>query len=260
MDLNYRIQWSDIFNRCAAGDTEALRDRFDYAAWAVQEVGGRLGVLTSLGAQAIVNLHAVRASQSDIPVAFIDTGFQHRETLAYRDALVRAGYPVQTVQPLPENMLRAQELVDRYRPVWEKVARDDWSPDALDAFDTLAGLVKREPHARVEKDMGVSVWATGRRRDQSSARAELPIFTFNEQGVLTEFNPLADMTSKDIYHYQKTHELLGLQHPLVQRGASAIGYVWEDPYTAKGECGMHAQAPQTGRVVDVVGKPLLRHE
>lgn len=264
MSISYNNKWSDIFNRCAAGDKTALRDmtlcdRFEYAAWAAQETGGRLGVLTSLGAQAIVNLHAVRAAQADIPVAFIDTGFQHPETLAYRDDLVGAGYPVQTVQPLPDNALRAQELVDRYRPVWEKVARDDWMLDASDAFDALAGLVKREPHARVQKDMGVSVWATGRRRDQTASRAVLPVFAFDAQGILTEFNPLADMTSKDIYQYQKAHDLLDLQHPLVKQGASAIGYAWEDPYAAKGECGMHAQTPQTGQIVDVVGKPLLRH-
>lgn len=260
MDVTYKPEWTDIFNPYAAGDKTALRamplpDRFAYAAWAAQQKGGRLGVLTSLGAQAIVNLHAVKETGLDIPVVFIDTGYQFKETVAYRETLEHAGYEIKTYTPAPGNQMLSKVFVDNYFQEWAH-DRDDWSQDAAMAFDALGLLAKRATRDEAERELGVTTWATGRRRDQTDQRGELPIFTFDQHGGLIEFNPLADWTSRDIRAYQETHDLLELRHPFCAKGATAIGYKWESLF-GKGECNLHPPEEQDGRIVDVVGKPLL---
>jgi phosphoadenosine phosphosulfate reductase len=255
----YKDEWTDIFNRYAAGEKDvfremSLQDRFDYAAWAAHQKGGKLGVLTSLGATAIVNLHAARHSAFDVPIVFINTGYHHPETLGYSFQLVLKDYKVLTSVPSSENQKMADKLVEYSQDEWKK-PRESWEPYALSDFNDLAKLVKIDPRDRSAQDLKITLWATGRRRDQLKSRADLPIFRFDDEGTLLEFNPLADWSSEDVYAYQKQNDLLELQHPLVKQGATRIGYRWEG-LQGKGECGMHAaQDDESGDCL--VGKPLL---
>ena len=62
-------------------------------------------------------------------------------------------------------------------------------------------LTKVEPLERAMRELRVTAWFTGRRRDQSSSRRQMPILELDAQGRL-KINPLANWsrkTSLDLY-------------------------------------------------------------
>ena len=153
-----------------------------------------LGAVTqanSLGVEDMVITHIARQLQLNLPVFVLNTGRLHTETLALLERL------------------QAQEGVDVtvYHPQAEAV-RDYIRQHGQDAlYDSIAlrkqccDLRKMEPLARALA--GKKGWITGLRREQSSARAAVPLVDTNEQR--TKFNPLANWTQGDVWHYVAEH-------------------------------------------------------
>ncbi len=52
---------------------------------------------------------------------------------------------------------------------------------------------------------GQRAWITGLRREQSNARAEVPLVDASAERI--KFNPLADWTWGDVWHYIAAHEV-----------------------------------------------------
>lgn len=259
--FSYKDEWTDIFNRYAAGEKDAFRkmslqDRFAYAAWALEQKGEKLGLVTGLGAHAINNLHAARQVDPAIPIVFIDTGYQHVATLAYSGLLYAKGYRIKTSALSKKAKETAEALVKRHQHMW---AEDyaTWSEAACDDFEKFLTLVQREPQERMARDLQVTTWATGQRRELSETQLALPIFAFDEKGLLVEFNPLADQTYKDIEAYQEAHNLERLRHPLVKKeGATRLRYPW-DGYYAKSDLRFGSPFDPSSLSLAVLGKPLL---
>lgn len=261
----FQPKWADDFNRYAAGETGAiadmsLRERILYAAWACQKKGGKLGLETSLGDQAIVSLHAVQSLRDegfDLPIVFIDTGYQHPETIDYATTLNAMGYDINVYKPLPFNQLRADGLVKTHEAEWRDILEEDWSQEGEQAFFALGRLTKVEPSQRAKDELGITLYSTGRRRDQSEKRSELPIFAFDEENTLIEFNPLADWSKQNIHKYITNHDLLMLRHPFVLENIGyRPGYRFEQA-EEKNECGLHQPTDQKGIIQDVSGQPLI---
>ncbi len=130
-----------------------------------------------------------------IPVFVLETGALHAETLALLDRL-----RVQQAAHL-------QAPLTVYRPVAEAVVQfvDREGKDAM--YKSIAlrkaccGIRKMEPLGRALA--GKSAWITGLRREQSGARAEVPLIDNAEQTTkgLLKFNPLANWTWGDVWHY-----------------------------------------------------------
>ena len=112
-----------------------------------------------------------------------------------------------------------------------------------------------EPLARALK--GQKAWITGLRQEQSTARAEVPLLDESEVATkaLYKFNPLANWTWGDVWHYIATNQVD--YNPLHDQFFPSIGcapctraislgeefragrWWWEDE-TAK-ECGLHVK-------------------
>jgi phosphoadenosine phosphosulfate reductase len=154
---------------------------------AAAEHAGRVAQASSLGAEDVVITHLVNALELDIPAFVLDTGVLHAETLALLErtrASSRA--PVEVWRPVDEAVVRfvKREGTDAmYR-----------SPELRKA---CCQVRKMEPLARALA--GRSAWITGLRREQSSARAEVPAVDTRE--VRVKFNPLSDWTWGDVWHY-----------------------------------------------------------
>ena len=104
---------------------------------------------------------------------------------------------------------------------------------------------------------GQRAWITGLRREQSSARAEVPLIDDSELSSkgLTKFNPLANWTWGDVWHYIAQNQVD--YNPLHDRFFPSIGcapctraiamgedfragrWWWEDDQQK--ECGLHAR-------------------
>lgn len=222
-------------------DADALNARFAGVAApdllkAVLTEGqlGRIAVVSSFGTESAVLLHLVALAAPATPVVFVDTLKMFRETLEYRDALVRRLGLTDSRSVTPDPAALA--------------AKDDkglrWSYDP----DGCCEIRKVEPLARAKR--GLDAWISGRKAFQSSTRSNIPRFQI-EDGRL-KINPLADWTKDDLNAWFDAHDLP--RHPLEAEGYLSIGcepctskvQPGEDPRAGrwrgwdKVECGIHA--------------------
>ena len=142
---------------------------------------------SSLGAEDVVITHIIRALALPIPVFVLDTGALHAETLALLARTCDGSRtPVTVYRPVPEAVVQF-------------VAREGQGAmyRSVDLRKACCGIRKMEPLARALE--GQRAWITGLRREQSSARAEVPSVDTSEARI--KFNPLADWTWGDVWHY-----------------------------------------------------------
>lgn len=201
----------------------------------------------SLGAEDMVVGHLIDALQLDIPAFVLETGMLHPETLALLERL-QAG---------------AHRAIDVLHPKQEAVieflAREgkDAMYRSIALRKSCCDIRKMEPLERALA--GKEAWITGLRREQSGARAEVPLIDRSTPERL-KYNPLAEWTWGDVWHYIREHQVD--YNPLHDDFYPSIGcapctraislgedfragrWWWEDA-SAK-ECGLHvadASAP-----------------
>lgn len=146
---------------------------------------------SSLGAEDVVITHLINALQLNVGVFVLDTGALHTETLAL----------------LERTEAHSRAPVTVYRPQHEAVIHfirregQDAMYKSIALRKECCGIRKMEPLARALA--GQKAWITGLRREQSSARAEVPLIDTSEVASkgLTKFNPLANWTWGDVWHY-----------------------------------------------------------
>ncbi|MGB3787791.1 MAG: phosphoadenosine phosphosulfate reductase [Phormidesmis sp.] len=173
-----------------------------------------------------------------VPVVFLDTLHLFPETLATaRKAKTRYQLDLHTYTALGADS--AESFAARYG---EKL----WDTD----IDRFYEVTKVEPLQRAFSDLDTVAWITGRRRDQSKARQDLPIFERDDEGRL-KINPLTYWTYKDLWSYVFEHDVL--YNSLLDQGYTSIGdqplttrtMAGEDERagrwrgTEKTECGIH---------------------
>ena len=193
----------------------------------------RLALVSSFGTEAAALLKAMADVDPEIPVIFLDTGWQFEETLAYRDRLIAllGLRDVRSIRPLDEALQR------------EDGNRDLWFSDP----DACCRIRKVEPLRRALAPFGA--WINGRKRFQGGLRAAIPVV--EADGLRLKFNPFANVTSADIEAIYAQAQLP--PHPLVTSGFLSVGCMpctsrtlpGEDVRDgrwggqAKTECGIH---------------------
>ena len=148
---------------------------------------------SSLGAEDMVVSHLINSLQLDIGIFVLETGRLHAETLALLDTLkATSRAPVTVYTPVAESVV---QFVNRE------------SMDAM--FKSIAlrkeccNIRKMEPLARALD--GKDAWITGLRREQSGARADVPLVDNSEPR--TKLNPLANWTWGDVWHYIQVNQV-----------------------------------------------------
>ena len=211
----------------------------DYAPLAA---GGasRISQASSLGAEDVVLSHLINTLQLDIGIFVLETGMLHPETLellARLKATSRA--PVEVFTP-------------RNEAVVQFVAREgkDAMYKSIELRKACCHIRKMEPLARALQ--GKAAWITGLRREQSGARADVPLIDTTD-AARVKLNPLANWTWGDVWHFISLHQVD--YNPLHDQSYPSIGcapctraislgddfragrWWWEDE-VAK-ECGLH---------------------
>jgi phosphoadenosine phosphosulfate reductase len=208
---------------------------------------------SSLGAEDVVITHLINALQLDIPVFVLETGMLHQQTL---DLLERT----RATSRAPVNV---------YRPVNEAViqfvAREGNEPmyKSIELRKACCHIRKVEPLERALA--GKRAWITGLRREQSNARAEVPLTDTSDEAKTgrVKFNPLANWTWGDVWHYISVNKVD--YNPLHDEFFPSIGcapctraislgedfragrWWWEDE--AAKECGLHVKKDETDREI-----------
>ena len=230
-DLHARAP-KDFDAKLAETQTLLIRAAAEYAP---------LTQASSLGAEDVVITHIINSLQLDIPVFVLDTGMLHPQTLELLERTRTSSRAPVTVYP-PQ-----QEAVVRF------VTREgqDAMYRSVELRKSCCHIRKVEPLQRALD--GKKAWITGLRREQSAARAEVPLIDTCESR--TKFNPLANWTWGDVWHYIAQN---GVDyHPLHDEFYPSIGcapctraislgedfragrWWWEDE--AAKECGLHVK-------------------
>jgi phosphoadenosine phosphosulfate reductase len=204
---------------------------------------------SSLGAEDVVITHLINSLELDIPVFVLDTGMLHTQTLELLERTkANSRAPVNVYQPVHESVVHF-------------VKREGKDPmyRSVELRKACCHIRKVEPLERALA--GQRAWITGLRREQSSTRAEVPLVDDSDLAKTgrTKFNPLADWTWGDVWHYIKLHQVD--YNPLHDEFYPSIGcqpctraislgedfragrWWWEDE-SAK-ECGLHVKKDET---------------
>ena len=200
---------------------------------------------SSLGAEDVVITHLINSLALDIPVFVLDTGMLHPQTL----------------ELLAQTRASSRAPVTVYRPVAEQVVQfvaregQDAMYRSIALRKACCHIRKIEPLARALD--GQRAWITGLRKEQSQARAEVPLIDTSEEGQTgrVKFNPLTAWTWGDVWHYIQQHQVA--YNPLHDEFYPSIGcapctraislgedfragrWWWEDE--AAKECGLHVK-------------------
>ncbi|MEO1590560.1 MAG: phosphoadenosine phosphosulfate reductase [Cyanobacteria bacterium J06632_22] len=210
-------------------DLAALNQQFDPAtpqqilAWCLENIPHGLVQMTSFSMLAVTHMLYTEL-HARIPVVFIDTLHLFPETLATA-AKAREHYNLELHRFSAADVDSRSSFASRYgEALWERdVVR-------------FHHLTKVEPLQRALDELQVTAWITGRRRDQSANRQDLPIFERDTDGRL-KINPLAHWNRKAIWRY--TFEQNVLYNPLHDQGYTSIG---DQPLTTKVQAGEDERA------------------
>jgi phosphoadenosine phosphosulfate reductase len=208
-------------DQIAQANTE-LRGKapLDIVRWAVAQANGRAIVSTNFRPYEAVILHLVTQVQPDIPVLWVDHGYNKAATYRHAEELkkllrldIRAFVPKMTAAHYDAIHGGAPE------PTAENEER-------IKAFSTV---MKLEPFQRGMKELAPTVWITALRKVQNPNRAGLDIVSHDANFGSLKVSPVFHCTDKDMHTYLTEHDLPN---------------EWDyfDPAKAdeKRECGLHA--------------------
>lgn len=197
----------------------------------------------SLGAEDLVITHLLHGLGLRVDAFVLDTGVLHRETLSMVDVIAtRYGKAPALVQPVAEAVITFVAK-NGERAMYESTA----------LRKACCAVRKLEPLERALA--GRRAWITGLRREQSDARADVPLIDTGAIGQRTKFNPLANWTWGDVWHFIAMHDVP--VNPLHDQRFPSIGCApctraitlgedlragrwWWEQATLK-ECGLHVE-------------------
>ena len=195
-------------------------------------------VTSSFQAEDMIVVQLVREVIPGVPVIFLDTGYHFAETYEYRDRMAR-DWDLNLVNVLPALTVAEQES--------QFGILNQTAPDRCCGMRKVGPLfASLEPYR---------LWFTGLRREQAKTRANLQAadqFTLPTGKKLQKVSPLAEWSTRDVWHYAEEHGVPLL--PLYDRGYTSIGcepctslpFDPDDPRSGrwggrKQECGIHIQ-------------------
>ena len=186
--------------------------------WAIARAGGRAVASTNFRPYEAVLLHLCVQVQPDIPVLWVDHGYnrpatyRHAELLKRRLGLnLRAFFPTVT----------AAHRDAVYGPIP--------SPEDEQGLKDFSALMKIEPFQRGMRELAPTIWITALRKSQNPGRAGLDIISEDTNFGTLKVSPVFYLSDAEMEAYLMQHDLPN---------------EWDyfDPAKAdeKRECGLHA--------------------
>jgi phosphoadenosine phosphosulfate reductase len=194
------------------------RSPLEIVRWAIEQGKGRAVVSTNFRPYEAAILHVATMVQPDIPVLWVDHGYNRPAT--YRHA---------------EELRRTLKLnLKPYLPLLTAAHRDAIHgplPDVADeeGLQRFSRLMKLEPFQRGMRELAPVVWLTALRKVQNPNRAGLDIVSHDANFGALKVSPFFYASDADLEAYLAAHKLPN---------------EWDyfDPAKAdeKRECGLHA--------------------
>jgi len=195
-----------------------LKTPLEIVRWAIGQAGGRAIVSTNFRPYEAVLLHLCTQVQPDIPVLWVDHGYNRAAT--YRHA-------EQLKQLLRLNLQAYTPRVTTagYEALYGPVP----TPEDEASLKQFSALMKLEPFQRGMRELAPTVWITALRKVQNPERANLGIVSHDANFGTLKVSPVFYLADPAMEAYLKQHNLPN---------------EWDyfDPAKAdeKRECGLHA--------------------
>ncbi len=184
----------ELYARKTPGFDARLARTLAVLEGAAIEHGGRIVQATSLGAEDMVLTDLIARRHLPIAVATLATGKLHAQTLALLPRIEQR-YDIKVERFAPEPLATVRFVAHHgERAMFE----------SIELRKACCQVRKLEPLARMLK--GREAWVTGLRREQTVARGEVRFSEADEQGR-TKFNPLADWSWNDVWHYIASNDV-----------------------------------------------------
>lgn len=203
-------------------DNAELRNQsaLNIVKWALAKSGGRAIVSTNFRPYEAVILHLATQALPNIPVLWVDHGYNRPATYKHAEQLKRQlGLNLKAY--LPKMTAAHYDAVHGGMP--EPTAENE---ERIKAFSTV---MKLEPFQRGMKELAPTVWLTALRKVQNPNRAGLDIVSHDGNFGSLKVSPLFYWSDAEMESYLKQHNLPN---------------EWDyfDPAKAddKRECGLHA--------------------
>lgn len=197
-----------------------LRDKspLEITRWAIARSEGRALVSTNFRPYEAVILHLATQAQPDIPVLWVDHGYNRPATYLHAEALrQRLGLVIHPYLP---------RMTPAHRDAVHGPIPDTTDEEGLKKF---SAVMKLEPFQRGMREMAPRIWITALRKVQNPNRAGLDIVSEDANFGTLKVSPLFYQTDDDLEKYLAAHDLPN---------------EWDyfDPAKAdeKRECGLHA--------------------
>jgi phosphoadenosine phosphosulfate reductase len=186
--------------------------------WAIAQAKGRAIVSTNFRPYEAVVLHLCVQVQPDIPVLWVDHGYNRPATYKHAEELKKL-LKLNLKPFLPKITAAHRDAICGEIP----------STDDQASLKHFSALMKLEPFQRGMKELAPTVWLTALRKMQNPNRAELDIVSEDKNFGALKVSPVFYWTDADMENYLKQHNLPN---------------EWDyfDPAKAddKRECGLHA--------------------
>lgn len=196
-------------------DVVALNIAFEQAhpreilTWALRDADlPTIAIASAFQAEGTAIMHMASTIRADVPVLFLETGFQFAETLAFKEQITeRLGLHV---IDLHGELTVAEQAEEHGERLYE---RDP---------ERCCDLNKVRP--MFEALRGLDGWITAFRRDSSPTRADAPFverYEIEPGRQIVKVNPVAAWTRRDTWAYLQEHDLP--HNPLYDLGYASIG-------------------------------------
>lgn len=186
--------------------------------WAVAQSNGKAIVSTNFRPYEAVILHLCTRVQPDMPVLWVDHGYNRSATYLHAEHL-RQSLRLNIKAYLPRVTAAHRDAIHGPIP----------TPEQEEKLKLFSALMKLEPFQRGMADLAPTVWITALRKVQNPDRAAMNILAWEKNFGTLKVNPLLNWTDKDMENYLAEHHLPN---------------EWDyfDPAKAdeKRECGLHA--------------------
>ncbi len=211
--------------------------------WALEGAGlQRVAIASAFQAEGTAVMHMATTIRPEVPILFLETGFQFAETLAFK-------------QRLTERL--GLNVIDLYGPLTVERQAQEHGPRLYERNPELCcELNKVRP--MFEALRGLDAWVTAFRRDSSPTRAQAPFveqYELEPGRSIVKVNPVAAWSRPDTWAYLTEHDLP--HNPLYDLGYTSIGCApctrlrsAGEPERAgrwaglsKWECGIHEHEP-----------------
>ncbi|MCE8036018.1 MAG: phosphoadenosine phosphosulfate reductase family protein [Halomonas sp.] len=200
----------DAINQELGSDPDGL------IRWALTQ-GQRPIVTTNFRPFEAVILHMVTQQRPDIPVVWMDHGYNTEATYRFADTLVKR-LNLNLVSYIPRRTRAHREAVDGPMPGIDDPRHEAFTRE-----------VKLEPFERALREMAPDVWFTALRAEDTPERARMQPVSRNADGLL-KVSPLLHWSAKGLYQYLQQHDL-----------PNEFDYFDPTKVEAKRECGLHLQ-------------------